>query len=795
MTVPIGSIECSNSHCGHGNPASAKVCAACGAPLLHLYLYGIGSDLRSLAPGTWLANRYYYLGDRRFLDGKPGQVPEVPGEVTRLLLSYLRLVEHRPQVPQIYGVVKQSNFSREAILLLEGAPIGPDGSLLPKLVDQWAKATPLRQLNWLWQVARLWEPLQDAGVTATLLEPERLRVGSGWVRLLALKDNAGRSPSWAEWGRWWVQRLRPHPALESLVSPLLQQVALGNCDPPTLVANLEQLITQVAAQDAPVELAVASLSDPGPSRSRNEDACYPFSQDQTRGQRLGLAIVCDGLGGHEGGDVASRWAIEQLTTELVPFVEVAAQAPPSPELVNATLLRAIGLANAVITQRNVQEGRAERQRMGTTVVLALVIDRWLYIAHVGDSRAYQITPTGCYALTLDDDLATRETRLGLGFYRDLLQISAAGALVQALGMGNSEQLYPSVRRLVLDEDCAIVLCSDGVSDFDLIERSWRDQFPVRWGQGDPGQTVAQMIALANQHNGHDNATISLVQIGATRQLVPDPARLRRPVMVPSPPLDRELEVSPTANPNHPNSFQGDDLLPSVVAKMPQTELVTPSAEPSSIPPEGRSPLVRSPWVGRWFSLLALVIFGGGLLALVIMPLVRQLVDANAPNTPAPSPTPIASPSGISTTPSPVPSPMALNVGEVLQIKPQAAALGLYGPDRTTLVGWLPPNSTIQILRISLPIAPVPTTAAPTATPIASPPTDDHPSGPPPGLTWVELKICTLGRSNPNSSLASGATLWARQADLGDRVVAAAPLPLPNGCQASTITPDAVNNPP
>ena len=387
-------------------------------------------------------------------------------------------------------------------------------------------------------------------------------------------------------------------------------------------------------------------------------------------------------------------------------------------------------------------------------------------------------------MTLDDDLATRETRLGLGFYRDLLQISAAGALVQALGMGNSEQLYPSVRRMVLDEDCAIVLCSDGVSDFDLIERSWRDQFPVRWGQGDPGQTVAQMIALANQHNGHDNATISLVQIGATRQLVPDPARLRRPVMVPSPPLDRELEVSPAASPNNPNSFQGDDLLPSVVAKMPQTELVTPSAEPSPIPPEGRSPRDRSPWVGRWFSLLALVLFGGGLLALVIMPLVRQLVDANAPNTPDPSPTPIASPSGINATPSPAPSPMALNVGEVLQIKPQAAALGLYGPDRTTLVGWLPPNSTIQILRISLPIAPAPPT------------TSDRPSGPPPpGLTWVELRICTLGRSSPNSPLASGATLWARQADLGDRVAAATPLPLPNGCQAATITPDTVNNPP
>ncbi len=91
--------------------------------------------------------------------------------------------------------------------------------------------------------------------------------------------------------------------------------------------------------------------------------------------------------------------------------------------------------------------------MGTTLVMALAHIHELYVAHVGDSRAYWITRTGCYQVTLDDDVACREVRLGYSLYRDALEQVAAGALIQALGITSSNTLHPTVQRFPVDEDC------------------------------------------------------------------------------------------------------------------------------------------------------------------------------------------------------------------------------------------------------------------------------------------------------------------------------------------------------
>lgn len=762
MTTPIGSIACSNPQCGHNNPATARTCSACGAPLALVYLYAIGPNLKALRAGDWVDNRYFYLGDRCFLDGKPADPPDVPHEVTQATLNYLRLFEHRPQIPQIYGIIKHASTGRDPIILLEGAPIAPDGSLLPRLLEQWPHQSPLRQLNWLWQLARLWDPLQEVNSTATLFDPDRLRVGGGWVRLLSLKDNAGRSQSLAEWGRWWVQKLVPHPMIEPVVVPLVQQVALGRMDAAMLAAALEQTINLWACQDLPVDLASATLSDSGPSRSRNEDACYPPSPGQSTGQRYGLVMVCDGLGGHEGGDVASRLAIEILTTQLAPFVEQAAAHPPTSATVTQTLIEAIAAANSAIAQRNNDEGRSERQRMGTTVVLALMIERSLYLAHVGDSRAYQITATGCYPLTLDDDLATRESRLGLGFYRDLLQIGSAGALVQALGMGPSENLSPTVRHLILDEDCEIVLCSDGVSDFDLIERSWRELFLPSLGEGEAVATVQRAIALANQHNGHDNATIALLQIRAASQVLPTQplSPIDTGSLAPGPVSEiasTTLVVGGTADPPPPPAPEGDPLV--------------------ALPPDRRRRRRRRrrpdrPVLAPWLGGLALTIAIGGGLALLAAPIVRQLIDANRPQ-PSPSalsPSPSASPSPVVTLVAP--STAAIVVGSIVLVQPQASPLALYrAMGSQQPVGWLPPNSTIQIARI-LP--------------------DANPTAGSPPITWVQIKLCRLGVANPPDRLASsppteapatspkGTFFLVRQADLSDRIVPWPPTS-PNPC--------------
>jgi len=152
--------------------------------------------------------------------------------------------------------------------------------------------------------------------------------------------------------------------------------------------------------------------------------------------------------------------------------------------------------------------------MGTTLVTALSRHHELYLAHVGDSRAYWITRYGCYQVTLDDDVACREVRLGLSPYRVALNHPYAGSLIQALGVAASQHLYPTLSTLILDEDSLLLLCSDGLSDLDRVEQYWSTHLlPLLTA---PPETDSirhrcqALIELANTRNGHDNVTVAII---------------------------------------------------------------------------------------------------------------------------------------------------------------------------------------------------------------------------------------------------------------------------------------------
>jgi protein phosphatase len=149
--------------------------------------------------------------------------------------------------------------------------------------------------------------------------------------------------------------------------------------------------------------------------------------------------------------------------------------------------------------------------MGTTLVMALPIGHEIYITHVGDSRAYWITRQGCYQITLDDDVASREVRLGYAIYREAIQQSGSGSLVQALGMSPSTSLHPTAQRFILDEDGVFLLTSDGLSDFDRVEDYWETEIlPILKAEADIASVAEKLVEIANTKNGHDNVTIALV---------------------------------------------------------------------------------------------------------------------------------------------------------------------------------------------------------------------------------------------------------------------------------------------
>ncbi|NEO26157.1 MAG: hypothetical protein F6K03_04490, partial [Kamptonema sp. SIO4C4] len=105
----------------------------------------------------------------------------------------------------------------------------------------------------------------------------------------------------------------------------------------------------------------------------------------------------------------------------------------------------------------------------------------------------------------------REVRLGYALYRDAVSFPSGGALVQALGMNPSSRLYPTIDRVMLDEDSVFLLCSDGLSDNDRVEQYWETEIlPILTEGKKVDEAVDRLMAIANEKNGHDNITVALV---------------------------------------------------------------------------------------------------------------------------------------------------------------------------------------------------------------------------------------------------------------------------------------------
>lgn len=513
--------------CNRENLEAFVHCHACQTPLPKRYLRVIWPEARQpLETGSFLAGRFLVRGPELVLDTQPGDPPPYTDTHLPLIEPYLKLFSWRLHIPQVFGLLVQP----EPILLLE---LGPWGKVditadvpilqLPltltgltnavPLSQAWTKAGLFRKLNWLGQMGRLWSALAEVGVSATLLQPEYLRVEGPILRLVQLQANSEASPEFQQilqaWAAWFPFEAE---SAQTKWTHLLEQLPLEATEAPQYFQSQLQAWIQDITQDYRFSFDLATQTDKGPRRKRNEDNCYPPSETFLTAESQILTVVCDGVGGHAGGDVASGLGI-QAFTDALPELQAALV---NHEPIQTLLETVIRHANDLIAVQNDAEDRQDRQRMGTTLVAALAQHAQLHLAHVGDSRAYWITPYGCYQVTLDDDVACREVRLGLSPYRVALNHPYAGSLIQALGVAPSSHLRPTINSLLLDEDSLLLLCSDGLSDLDRVEQYWQSLLlPVLTHPEKTGnlqQTCQALVELANTRNGHDNVTVALIHI-------------------------------------------------------------------------------------------------------------------------------------------------------------------------------------------------------------------------------------------------------------------------------------------
>jgi len=588
MSRPPSSIECPNPECLHSNNSlGSRVCDRCQTPLLYNYLWAVGAVER-IPTGTRVGGRYGVVAPQVWLDTQPGRSPDAPAILPDAALPYLYLYPQRLHVPGVFGFCTLKEGS--VAMLLENAPIDITGKLYPAISTIWVRGSAVRQVYWLWQILQLWTPLQEMGVAASLLVPDNLRV-EGWrVRLRELysdelaTDEAGTDESdtdeidtidpdaneakteepnavapkageksslrsLKELSDVWLTWI--DSSQEALIQPLRNicrqmQTATSKEAEGAIATQLNQLLLEQAAQQ-PLRLTIAGATSTGPKRTHNEDACYPITLDQTEPPPFSellphLAIVCDGIGGHAGGEVASQLALRSLQLQFRALLaEIAEQPEPSsPEIVAQQIEAIVRVVNNLIAAQNDTQGRESRQRMGTTLVMALQLPQKvvtptgtssaheLYLVHLGDSRAYWLSPRYCHLLTVDDDVATREVRAGRSLYRDALKRPDAGALTQALGTRDGEFLHPTVQRFILDEDGVLLLCSDGLSDHNQVERSWEPLTRQLFrGELTLDEAVQAWLDIASQKNGHDNISVVLLQCQVSPQY-PQPLEPKLP---------------------------------------------------------------------------------------------------------------------------------------------------------------------------------------------------------------------------------------------------------------------------
>jgi serine/threonine protein phosphatase PrpC len=251
-------------------------------------------------------------------------------------------------------------------------------------------------------------------------------------------------------------------------------------------------------------LYMAGITDTGQMREHNED--YLAWDDDH-----GLAILADGMGGHNAGDVASRLCVMSLQENLLTALE---EAVPSvePEGMShyATLVKeSMEQANALIYETAEKDPTCKG--MGTTVVLVLFYDGKSVVAHVGDSRVYRLHKNQLETVTEDHSLVRELLAQGTISPEEAHDNPYAHVITRAIGV--RPQVEAEVQELDVAAGDVFLLCSDGLTD--MVEDAAIEE-TLKTAQGNWQRAAQHLVDLANQAGGRDNISVLIAAVGPKR---------------------------------------------------------------------------------------------------------------------------------------------------------------------------------------------------------------------------------------------------------------------------------------
>lgn len=251
------------------------------------------------------------------------------------------------------------------------------------------------------------------------------------------------------------------------------------------------------------ELEFASATDTGLVRAHNEDS---LAIDRLSG----LALVADGMGGYAAGEIASNIAATTVTQVVQAGLKRRAWQHRSlhTSAIEQLLLGAVEQANSAIL--TTARKRPECAGMGTTLIAALFHQQHVWIAHVGDSRAYRLRGANIEQLTHDHSPLQEQIDAGLISSAEARFAPHKNLVTRALGIsvGSGVEIHPHT----LVSSDIFLLCSDGLSDL-LTEREMATVIHTR---NSLTQAAEQLIQCANNNGGRDNISAILIRVESVR---------------------------------------------------------------------------------------------------------------------------------------------------------------------------------------------------------------------------------------------------------------------------------------
>ena len=248
-------------------------------------------------------------------------------------------------------------------------------------------------------------------------------------------------------------------------------------------------------------LELASLTDVGRLRSNNEDSYLYWEPDSGEefAQKGRLAVIADGMGGYEGGQEASRLAVETIRYIYEHKFGTDSQ---------TTLVAGMQAAHETIQRFAVDH--PQYAGMGTTCTALSIVGSNLSFAHIGDSRLYLIRGESIARLTKDHSYVGRLVESGIVRSEDAESHPQRHILTAALGSGREAAPHTPEQPVALEQGDVIVLCTDGL--WGLVGEAELEHIAQ---SEPPAEACRRLVELALQRGGPDNVTVIILRVSST----------------------------------------------------------------------------------------------------------------------------------------------------------------------------------------------------------------------------------------------------------------------------------------